>query len=107
MPQEFVVVTDGNTEAAARIEETIDHRTDTFAYVSGDGFEQWVKLCDEMKTPTYVLECTECGHTEVVDGEETRVGEKENALNSRGGAETLAKIHTLKSGHDPNIRVTA
>jgi hypothetical protein len=104
---DMIVVTNGTYREACTVEETLEHSGDTFARVQGDSMSGWVELPENPEMASHVLVCRDCGHVEEVDGERKRVGDKLNALNDRGSAELLQRIHESQTGHSTHIEERA
>jgi hypothetical protein len=111
VPNNLVVtVTDGDKRLAEVI-ETYEHYGHTIAHVAvqpeqpgGSPIEGFVEVPDNPETPAYKLHCTDCGHTEVMNGKEQLVDSKDVDCQHEGNARLLKRIHEAKRpSHSPTV----
>lgn len=59
---------------------------------------------DDGEEPAWGYVCEGCQTREARDGSTVPVDKRRGGLNTEGTAETLATIHRVKTGHDPEVR---
>lgn len=52
----------------------------------------------------YGYVCENCQSTTNDEGDTVHIDKERRQLNTEGTAETLAKIHEIKTGHSPEVR---
>lgn len=105
MERNKLVVRDGDHAEACTVEESINGR---YARVQGDTISGWVEVPDNPAEVGGRLVCHECGR-ENEDEMGNPAGDfiKDVTVSSKATAETLARIHRIKSGHEARIEDAA
>lgn len=95
-----------NGEVAEVLDIWTHHGVD-YAKVEGRTVSGFVEVPENPRAPRHQLVCEECGRHENPLTDEPGPLKKQPVFDHRGNAELMAKIHNVKTGHDPEIGFTA